>query len=331
MNYREIEPRDVATLFAVRVATRENALSLDELAALGIIEESVLAILGASHRGWLCEADGRVIGFAMGNRENGEMWVIALLPEFEGRGIGAALMARVEEWLWSEGWSEIWLTTDVDPALRAYGFYRRLGWEDHEIRDGLRYMKKAKPSRDVLNRAGALPFEAALLIPVPEAEPLVADYRMRYDRSAPLGVPAHITINYPFKPHVTRPLEAESDLRALLAPLRGFTFALSEIRTFPGVLYLAPHPPDPFVALIDAVASRFPDSPPYGGLYGASIPHLTVAQTDGAALPPIQKRFAGAAATLLPLTSRAEEVWIMDNSETLWKRRTVFRMEPEGT
>jgi ribosomal protein S18 acetylase RimI-like enzyme len=88
--------------------------------------------------------DDRVVGFAMGNRVNGEMWVIAVLPYYEGRGIGAELLRRVEDWLWSQGWSEIWLTTDVDPALRAYGFYRRQGWIDHEIRDGARFMKKLK-------------------------------------------------------------------------------------------------------------------------------------------------------------------------------------------
>jgi len=147
MDIRQITDADVAGLFPVRVATRENALSLEELAGFGITEESVRGMLEAdSHRGWLWEEAGRIVGFAMGNRENGEMWVIALLPAFEGRGIGAQLITRVEDWLWSEGWSEIWLTTDIDPALRAYGFYRKQGWVDHEIRDGLRYMKKLNPA-----------------------------------------------------------------------------------------------------------------------------------------------------------------------------------------
>jgi GNAT superfamily N-acetyltransferase len=144
--YREIEAHDVPDLFAVRVATRENALSREELARLGITEETVRASLATTHRGWLCEAEGRVVGFAMGNRETGEMWVIALLPEHEGRGIGAELLTRVEEWLWSEGWNEIWLTTDLDPSLRAYGFYRRNGWVDRETTSNLRYMKKRKPA-----------------------------------------------------------------------------------------------------------------------------------------------------------------------------------------
>jgi ribosomal protein S18 acetylase RimI-like enzyme len=153
MRYREIKEHDVTALFAVRVATRENALSRDELARLGVDEESVLAMLNTTHRGWLCEDGDQVVGFAMGNRENGEIWVIALLPDYEGRGIGTELLTRVEEWLWSEGWAEIWLTTDVDTTLRAYGFYRRRQWVDHEIRNNLRHMKKANPS-NVTHAAG---------------------------------------------------------------------------------------------------------------------------------------------------------------------------------
>jgi len=143
---REIRQADVPALFRVRVATRENALSLEQLERLGITEASVPAMMeNATHRGWLCEADGDVAAFAMGDRTNGEMWVIAVLPEYEGRGIGSELLTRVEDWLWSEGWEESWLTTDVDPALRAYGFYLAHGWVDDRIEGGLRYMKKAKP------------------------------------------------------------------------------------------------------------------------------------------------------------------------------------------
>jgi ribosomal protein S18 acetylase RimI-like enzyme len=142
LNFREIQEHDINDVFVVRVATRENALSREQLEGLGINEKSVLAMLKKTHRGWLCEEDDRVVGFAMGNRQNGEMWVIALLPEYEGRGIGAELLTRVEVWLWAEGWNEIWLTTDVNPALRAYGFYRRQGWIDHKIEYNLRYMKK---------------------------------------------------------------------------------------------------------------------------------------------------------------------------------------------
>lgn len=142
MTFREIRTEDIPALFAVRVATRENAYTREELHALGITEDSVKERLVTSHAGWLCEVDGRVVGFSMADKRTGEMWVIAVLPAFEGKGVGARLLHLAERWLWTQGWREAWLTTSVDPAPRAYGFYRRQGWEDHEIRDGLRYMRK---------------------------------------------------------------------------------------------------------------------------------------------------------------------------------------------
>lgn len=146
MVIRDIEKDDVPALFPLRAATRENRLSIEQLDGMGINEKSVAAMLETTHRGWLCEADGSIVGFSMGNRDNGEMWVIAMLPEYEGRGIGAELLSRVECWLWKEGWKEIWLTTNVDPSLRAYGFYIKQGWTDSVIKDNMRYMKKTHRS-----------------------------------------------------------------------------------------------------------------------------------------------------------------------------------------
>jgi ribosomal protein S18 acetylase RimI-like enzyme len=139
---RRIEASDVPQLFRVRAATDENRLTLDQLAALGINENSVREKLLSSHQGWLCEEQGSVVGFAMGDRSSGEMVVIAVLPTHIRRGIGGALLEQVETWLFSEGCSSLWLTTDVDTRLRAYSFYKEHGWRDWKIENGLRYMKK---------------------------------------------------------------------------------------------------------------------------------------------------------------------------------------------
>ncbi len=147
MVYRAITLEDVLALFDVRVATRENAYTLDELTALGITPSAVCEKLRGSYAGWLCEVGGKVVGFSMADRSTGELWVIAVLPGFEAKGIGGRLITMAEDWLWSCGCAEAWLTTSVDPNLRACGFYRRQGWVDHEIRDGLRYMKKRNPAR----------------------------------------------------------------------------------------------------------------------------------------------------------------------------------------
>ena len=141
--FREILNCDMPSIFDVRVATWHNDHGARELVQLGITPESVIEMMAHTHRGWLCEVDSRVVGFAMGNRETGEMWVIAVFKQYEGQGIGKRLLSMVEQWLFSEGWNEIWLTTDPDENLRAVGFYRHLGWIDWKLEpDGDRYMKK---------------------------------------------------------------------------------------------------------------------------------------------------------------------------------------------
>src|SRR5262245_15925752 len=110
---RPVAISDIPATFRVRTATDENLLTLEQLAALGITESSVAEKLRGSYKGWLCEEEGSVVGFAMGNRSSGEMWVIAVLPSHIRRGIGGALLEKVEAWLFSEGCPELWLTTDV--------------------------------------------------------------------------------------------------------------------------------------------------------------------------------------------------------------------------
>jgi N-acetylglutamate synthase-like GNAT family acetyltransferase len=71
-----------------------------------------------------------------------EFWVIAVLPEYEGRGIGSKLLNLAENWLWEIGWKEIWLWTSPDSRLRAYSFYKKHGWVDAEVRRNRRILEK---------------------------------------------------------------------------------------------------------------------------------------------------------------------------------------------
>jgi ribosomal protein S18 acetylase RimI-like enzyme len=146
--FRAITAVDVPALFSVRVATWHNDRGAAELTALGITPTSVTAMLATTHAGWLAEANGTVIGFAIGNRATGEMWVIAVLKPWEGRGIGRRLLQTVEEDLAAAGWREAWLTTDTDEAFRAVGFYRRAGWSDWKFDGGNRYMRKGLPAAE---------------------------------------------------------------------------------------------------------------------------------------------------------------------------------------
>jgi hypothetical protein len=80
MTFREISTRDISALFDVRTAVRENAYTREGLYSEDITEPAVENMLRTSHRGWLCECDSKVVGFAMANRETAEFWVIAVLP-----------------------------------------------------------------------------------------------------------------------------------------------------------------------------------------------------------------------------------------------------------
>lgn len=139
---RLIVETDIPELFSIRTSVKENLLSMEDLKKLGITPESVAARLRSSNQGYIWEEDGRGLGFAISDKSNAEMWVIAVRPEYEGRGIGGALLAAVEQVLWDEGHKEIWLTTSMDPRLKAYSFYKKHGWVDDKIVNDVRYMKK---------------------------------------------------------------------------------------------------------------------------------------------------------------------------------------------
>ena len=142
MTLREITTNDIPALFDVRTSVRENIYTREGLYRDGITEESVAQMIGTTHCGWLCETDSKIAGFAMANGTTGEFWVIAVLPEYEMRGIGSKLLLLAEDWLRSIGWEEIWLWTSLDTNLKAYSFYRNRGWTDAEIRTNQRLMKK---------------------------------------------------------------------------------------------------------------------------------------------------------------------------------------------
>ncbi len=128
--FREITADDLPAVFELRVSTIENAITLEELERdYGITPESLAEAMKTDVRGWLCEADGRVVGFSMGDRSNGEVQVVAVLPGYERRGIGKGVLQRVQDWLYASGHEEVWLYANQDPNIRATGFYRRLGWE----------------------------------------------------------------------------------------------------------------------------------------------------------------------------------------------------------
>ena len=171
--------------------------------------------------------------------------------------------------------------------------------------------------------------ESALIIAVPEAEPLVKEWRERFDWSAAQGVPAHITILYPFMPPNEIASEVLADLRDFFTQFATFEFTLPETRRFPTVLYLAPSPDAPFKTLTEAVVERYPDYQPYDGALSASevIPHLTIADmVEAAQLDDLEREFMHQHGTQLPVKAKAREVLLIENSSGRWETRQALRL-----
>jgi 2'-5' RNA ligase len=156
------------------------------------------------------------------------------------------------------------------------------------------------------------PEQSAILIPVPACEPLVSGFRRRYDPAAADGIPAHITLIYPFAAPADLDAALIEELRTVFDPTAPFTFELVELRQFPETLYLAPSPDEPFRRLTSRLVEHFPEYPPYRGQFKDVIPHLTVGyQMAGPAFEALQREVAAHLTPHFPLRATATEALLM--------------------
>lgn len=151
------------------------------------------------------------------------------------------------------------------------------------------------------------PGEGAVIVPVEVPIP-VRRLRDRMDPSAAQGVPAHVTLLYPFMP----PDALDDTVRARLTRIIGaepaFPFTLARMARWPDVVYLSPEPDEPFRRLIAALAAAFPDYPPYGGQHESIVPHVTIAQD---ARPDYLAAAEHALPGMLPIRGVAREAWLI--------------------
>jgi 2'-5' RNA ligase len=169
--------------------------------------------------------------------------------------------------------------------------------------------------------------ESALVVLVPEAEAVVKPFRDRYDPSAAAGIPAHITLLYPFKAPDDIDDQTLGKLRDCFALMEPIVFSLGTIRRFPEVVYLPPAPDEPFRQLTLSIWKLFPETPPYGGEWPGITPHLSLAQlADKAQLSAIEHDFAKASQGKLPIQAIASEVALMDDRAGRWEVRMTFRL-----
>jgi 2'-5' RNA ligase len=171
--------------------------------------------------------------------------------------------------------------------------------------------------------------ETALVVAVPEAEPAVAAHRAALDAgAAAAGMPAHVTVLFPFLPLERLDDDALAAVARIVASVPAFDVALTRVAWFGDrVVWLAPEPAEPFRALTLAVWRRFPEAPPYANEHTDVVPHLTIG--SGA---PVDRLAAAAAAVArhLPIAARTEAVHLIARPGGTGRWRT-WRELPLGT
>ena len=124
MKIREAELKDIAQIQVVRNLVKENRLSHPALVPDSDVEDYITR----RGKGWVCEINNEVVGFAIADLLDHNIWALFIHPGFERIGIGKILHDEMMNWYFSKTDKTVWLGTS--PDTRAEMFYRKAGWKE---------------------------------------------------------------------------------------------------------------------------------------------------------------------------------------------------------
>jgi 2'-5' RNA ligase len=150
--------------------------------------------------------------------------------------------------------------------------------------------------------------QTGLVIPVPTADALLAAVGAQYPGTVREGVPAHVTLLYPFVAAAELDERVSSAVGALLAEQAPMPVRFAECYRREGFVALRPDPIDGLTELTSKAHRRWPDVVPYGGVYRDVEPHLTVAMrcSEETAVTIEQEVTAQ-----LPISAELCEAWLL--------------------
>ncbi|HMT07747.1 MAG TPA: GNAT family N-acetyltransferase [Pyrinomonadaceae bacterium] len=126
---REATAADIPVIFDIRLSVKENILTNTNAVTPEVCRE----YLETNGNGWIAEIDGVAAGFSIASSKNNSIWALFVRPEFESQGIGKALLNQAVAWLFTNGATEITLSTGAGTS--ADEFYQRQGWHRGETDD----------------------------------------------------------------------------------------------------------------------------------------------------------------------------------------------------
>lgn len=124
MIIRKAAIEDIKQIQIVRNSVTENTLSDPNL----VTDKDCEAFLTVRGCGWVCEIDDQIVGFAIVDMKENNIWALFLDPKFEGKGIGQLLHNTMLDWYFSQTKDKVWLGTAFN--TRAEKFYRKAGWTE---------------------------------------------------------------------------------------------------------------------------------------------------------------------------------------------------------
>lgn len=121
---REALFTDIQQIQIVRNTVKENTLSNPGL----VTDKDCEEFITQRGKGWVCEIENRIVGFAIADLKDNNIWALFIHPDFEKKGIGKQLHNQMLNWYFSQTKNKVWLGTA--PNTRAAFFYKKCGWTE---------------------------------------------------------------------------------------------------------------------------------------------------------------------------------------------------------
>ncbi len=173
--------------------------------------------------------------------------------------------------------------------------------------------------------------QTGFIVRVPQVEARVAGVRERFDASAAPGVPAHITLLFPFMAPDAIDGAVLQGIRDALAGACAFDFVLARAARFPATALLAPEPAAPFIDRTERLARWFPAYPPFGAEFASIVPHLAVAHGDAALAELAHAELTQGLAAHGAIHGRCDAVVLLGNVSGRWRVMHAFPLPtPHG-
>lgn len=122
MIFRTAEIKDIKQMQIVRHLVKENTLSNPAL----VPDKDVAYYISEKGKGWVCEAEGKILGFAIVDILEHSIWALFVDPEYAEKGIGKELHRLMILWYFEQTKETVVLGTE--PNTRAEKFYQLQGW-----------------------------------------------------------------------------------------------------------------------------------------------------------------------------------------------------------